>query len=215
MARLTPVLPEIMRADERAVRHAAKLIHEGAVVAYPTETCYGLGARALDPEALKVLFRVKGRDEQRAISVLVSDAQMLSSIVTTVSPLAQWLIANYWPGALTIVLPARPGLPKELVSERGGIGVRMSLDAVANALVHAVGEPITATSANRSGDTGAREANYAALEGVALVLDGGVRMDPPSTVVELIAEPRILRQGAVFLAEERLRSGSSVTCDAR
>ena len=107
------------------------------------------------------------------------------------------LLGEHWPGPLTVVLAAKPGLPSVLVSEAGGIGLRMSPDPVAAQLVDAVGAPITATSANRSGAPPATVATAAALAGVALVLDDGPRNNPPSTVIEAVGPLRLLRPGPV------------------
>ncbi|MBW2730984.1 MAG: threonylcarbamoyl-AMP synthase [Deltaproteobacteria bacterium] len=195
-ARAAPCLP----SDDVGIAAAAERVAAGEVIAYPTETVYGLGADALDPVALGRLVAIKGRESHQPISVLVQDEAMLRRLVQEVHPAALELARRYWPGPLTLVLLARSGLPEPLINERGGVGVRISSDPVAAALVRAVGRPLTATSANRSGEPAAHQAQGAALEGVTLVLDGGPRGGTPSTVVEALgAELRVLRAGAVTI----------------
>lgn len=188
----------IVRATPESLRHAARLLRRGAsVVGYPTETCYGLGVIANEEPALQRLLDVKGRSEAHPISVIVADSHMLRAVVAALSPLAEHLIARFWPGPLTLVLPAVSGLPQPLLNARGGIGVRIPADPIARRLVEEVGAPITATSANRSGCAEARRAADAAIEGVELVLDDGPRQQPPTTVIDLVDRPTILRQGAL------------------
>src|SRR5262245_47582808 len=131
------------------IGRAAAALTRGEVVAYPTETFYGLAVDALEEEALEKLRLLKGRGE-KAISVLVSGLEMVERLCLAVPPLARQMMAAHWPGALTIALPARPGLPAALVSE-GCVAVRESPEPTARALVAAFGGPITATSANPAG----------------------------------------------------------------
>ncbi|MBK8481315.1 MAG: threonylcarbamoyl-AMP synthase [Proteobacteria bacterium] len=186
---------EVCAADATTIARAARYLRdESAVVGFPTETCYGF-AVALDATALARLARVKGRAADHALPLIVADHAMLAQLVARLPPLAERLIARYWPGALTLVLPAVSGLPAAVVGPGGGVGVRMSADPVAQQLVRALGAPLTATSANRSGARPAQSAAEAALPGVALVLDDGHRGELPTTLIELLDTPRILRQG--------------------
>jgi L-threonylcarbamoyladenylate synthase len=185
-------------ADPVSIAEAAERILRGEVVAYPTETLYGLAVHARQPHAVERLLALKGRASSQAIALLVADAAMLAGLVARLPAAAERLIARYWPGPLTLVLPAAPGLAPALCGPGGGVGVRVSSDPVASALVRAVGAPITATSANASGAPPATTAAEAALAGVTFCLDGGARRAAPSTVVELLGEqPRILRAGAI------------------
>lgn len=194
-----PAAPRVW-ADDQGITEAAERVRAGEVIAYPTETLYGLGADGLDSVAVARVVAIKGRHDQQPISLLVADEEMLASLVREVPPAALALARRHWPGPLTLVLPARPGLPSPLVNERGGVGIRISPDPVASALVRVLGRPLTATSANRSGQPAAEEASAVALAGLALVLDGGPRRGVPSTVVEALGERlSILRSGAVAL----------------
>lgn len=181
-------------------------LERGEVIAFPTETLYGLGADALDGAAVEKVFQLKGRDATNPIPVLVADRAMLSRLVSQVSPLAEGLIARFWPGPLTIVLPARPDIPRPLVNTNGGIGVRVSSQPIANELVQALGRPITATSANLSGQPAARtveEARRYFFGVVDVFVDGGTLVSKTgSTVVEIVGERiKIIREGDIARAK--------------
>jgi L-threonylcarbamoyladenylate synthase len=177
------------------------------VVAYPTETFYGLGVDAFSEAALERLRALKGRGE-KAISVLIDGDAMLARLCAEVPPLAAELMRRHWPGALTIALPARPGLPAALVSD-GFVAVRQSPHPLARAMVTHFGGPVTTTSANRAGEppatTGA--AVTAALGDGCHLLDGGATTGgAPSTLVRVRGDAvEVLRRGAVDLALDRPR----------
>jgi len=183
------------------VAGAAAAIARGEVVAYPTETFYGLGADALNAPALGRLAALKGRAAEKAFSLLVSGREMLASLCSEISPLAEGLVAQYWPGPLTLALPARPDLPPSIVAD-GCVAVRVSPHPLAQALVVAVGRPITATSANPAGAAPARTANQVAACFDCLILDGGATPGgQPSTLARVRGNRvEILRQGAVVLS---------------
>ncbi len=188
---------------------ATRILQHGGLVAFPTETFYGLGASALDPQAIERVFRAKGRPSDKPLLVLVDSLTMAETLVVAVSPRARGLAARYWPGALTLVLAARPELPPALTARTGTIGVRLPGHPLARALVRAAASPITAPSANPHSATPPRTAAdvVAGLgERVDLVLDGGPTPGgPPSTILDLTGpRPRILRPGAVTLAAEDL-----------
>ncbi len=128
--------------------HVRATLARGGIVVYPTETLYGLGACALSRSAVARVADLKGRADGKPIAVIVSDVEMMTQVVTRVPPPAEGLIERFWPGPLTLVLPARADLPPELTAGSGVIGVRVSSHPIARALSAVVGEPITATSAN-------------------------------------------------------------------
>jgi L-threonylcarbamoyladenylate synthase len=181
------------------IEQAVAALRRGEVVAFPTESSYGLGVDARSEAALARLFAVKRREPGKPPPILVSGADMLAMLVTRVPQKAAELIARFWPGPLTLVLPARADLPEAIVSD-GGVGVRQSPHPIAAALVAAFGAPVTATSANLSGQPPALTAAEArALAGVH-VLDGGPAPGaPPSTVVRVADDSRltIVRSGAI------------------
>jgi L-threonylcarbamoyladenylate synthase len=192
--------PEIQAEIDAAVA----ALRRGEVVAYPTETFYGLGVDAFDELALARLRLVKGRGE-KAISVLVEGGQMLARLCDEVPPRALALMRRHWPGALSIALPARAGLPAALVSD-GCVAVRQSSHPIARALCARFGGPLTTTSANPAGAPPATSAAAVreAFGGACQVLDGGVTPGgAPSTLVRVRGERiEILRRGAIEIAAD-------------
>ena len=185
---------------------AVAALERGEVVVYPTETLYGLGADALNVAAVERVFQLKGRDPNNPIPVLIGDREMLGALVAELPPLAEKLMASFWPGPLTLVLPARRDVPRPLVNSSGGIGVRISSQPIATGLLRALGRPLTATSANPSGQPPARTIqqakSYFAGE-VACFIDGGeLTSKTGSTVVEISANGvRIIREGEIGMSE--------------
>jgi L-threonylcarbamoyladenylate synthase len=190
--------------DHEALARAAAILRDGGLVAFPTETFYGLGASASVPAAVRRVVHVKGRDESKPVLVLVDSIAMAESLAGEVTACARELMTRHWPGALTLVLRARGDLPPELTAGTGTIGVRLSPHAVARRLVRALGAPVTAPSANRAGAAPATTAAdvLRVFDGaIDLVLDGGATGGgPASTVVDVTTEaPRVLRQGAISI----------------
>lgn len=147
------------RVNEASAEHltnAVAALGRGDVIVFPTETLYGLGADALNFSAVERVFQLKGREPNQPFPVLVSDRPMLESLVGQIVPLAEKLMARFWPGPLTLVLPARDDIPRPLLNATGGIGVRISSQPIAQALVKRLGRPLTATSANPSRQPGAQ-----------------------------------------------------------
>lgn len=187
-----------------AIQRAIAILKQGGVVAFPTDTVYGVGALISLPASIGRLYEIKGREQTKAIAVLIADADQLDQLAAKASPAAHTLAERFWPGPLTLVLPKQPTLPAEL-SANETIGVRVPDHAVARALLVATG-PMAVTSANVSGGANARTADevLAQLGGrLELVLDGGQTPgDRPSTVVDVTGEqPRVLREGPVSAAE--------------
>jgi len=199
VVRVDPVAP-----DERVLDEAARVLGRGGLVAFPTETFYGLGAAALDRRAVRRVFEVKGRPASMPLLVLVDSEAMVGRVAPEIPARARELITRHWPGALTLVLRAAAGLPAELTAGTGTVGVRLPAHATARALVRALGAPVTAPSANPTGaepptTAGAVLAHFG--DALDLVLDGGPTPGgAPSTVVDVTVDPpRVIRQGAVTL----------------
>jgi L-threonylcarbamoyladenylate synthase len=192
--------------DFARLSSAIETLERGGVIVFPTETLYGLGADALNTDAVGRVFELKGRDPRNPIPVLVADDEMLLRLVSNVPPLAQKLIRGYWPGPLTLVLPGRPELPKPLLNARGGVGVRTSSEAIATELVRRFGRPLTATSANPAGKEPARtleEAKRYFSGKIDVFIDGGkLRSKTGSTVVEVSGDSvTVIREGEISAAE--------------
>ncbi|MGH7312792.1 MAG: L-threonylcarbamoyladenylate synthase [Candidatus Rokuibacteriota bacterium] len=186
-------------ARERAV----EVLKAGGLVAFPTETFYGLGAHALDASAVRHAFELKGRPWSKPLLVLVDSMAMAERVALVTAP-ARALMARHWPGALTLVLPAQPELPAELTAGTATIGVRLSPHPVARALVAGLAAPITAPSANPAEappPTTADEVLRYFDGALGLLLDAGPSAGGlPSTILDMTGDtPRVLRQGAVRL----------------
>ncbi len=163
-------------ADKAGLAHAAALLRTGGLVAFPTETYYGLAVDPFNRQALERLFQVKRRPRQLPILVLIDAIGRLSLLTDSVPAVYRLLIDQFWPGPLTLVCPALPSLPSELTGKTGTVGVRWSPNETANALIEAFGGPITATSANLTGFPAATSAEDVARmfdDGIDLILDGG------------------------------------------
>jgi L-threonylcarbamoyladenylate synthase len=166
---------------------ALEALRAGELIVYPTETFYAIGADALASAALDRLFALKAREPGKAVALIASDTQMALGLARTVPGDARRLAEALWPGPLTLVLPARSGLPKALVATTGGVGVRVSSHPLARALAAGLGRPVTATSANLSDHppaTTIAEARAAFGSKVKVYLEGGkLGANRPSTVV--------------------------------
>jgi L-threonylcarbamoyladenylate synthase len=185
-----------------SLTEAIDALAAGELVVYPTETFYGIGADALSPAALGRLFAAKQRESGKPVALIAADGPMAFSLARRTPALAQRLADSFWPGALTLVIAARDGLPPELLGAGGGVGVRVSSHPTARALSAGLGRPITATSANRAGEPAARtldEARAALGTKVKVYLEGG-RLDvsAPSTVVAVAEDDwKVLREGSI------------------
>ena len=199
----TPVVRvDAAAPDLGAIRQAAQVLRAGGLVAFPTETFYGLGAAGLDAAAVRRVFAAKGRPGSMPLLLLVDSRAMVAAIAATIPARASELMERHWPGALSLVLRAGAGVPLEVTAGTGTVGVRVSAHPVARALVRALGEPVTAPSANPTGGAPpvTAEGVLAHLDGaIELVLDAGPTPGgAPSTVLDVTVDPpRVLRQGAV------------------
>ena len=197
---------KILKADPKGIEKAGRIILQGGVVAFPTETFYGLGGDAFNEEALKKIFQIKGREENKPLLLIIADPSWVPGLVKKTSPLAERLMKNFWPGPLTLVFEASPHLSSLLTAKTGEIGLRISSHPVAQALVQFVGLAITGTSANLSGQPGASfpsEVFKALGTRLEAVLDGGKTAGGlGSTVLDVSSPvPKIIRQGAISRAE--------------
>jgi L-threonylcarbamoyladenylate synthase len=193
----TEVLPA---QDPAAVRYAADVLRHDGLVAFPTDTVYGVGALVFREAAVQRLYRVKGRSTDKAIAVLVAHNADLLNIAGTLTASAQLMAQKFWPGPVTLVVPKHPLLPKA-VSPLPTVGVRQPNHPLVRQLLTLTG-PLAVTSANRSGDANTLTAQevLAQLNGrIDLILDGGrVNGGVPSTVVDCTRDdPVILREGPV------------------
>ncbi len=196
---------EIISAGEaHAVRYAADVLRHDGLVAFPTDTVYGVGALAFHADAVQRLYGVKGRSTDKAIAVLIAENADLQKVAAALTPSAEKIARRFWPGPLTLVVPKHPALPKA-VSALPTVGVRLPDHALVRALLALTG-PLAVTSANRSGEPNALTAQdvLAQLAGrIELILDGGrVSGGVPSTVVDCSGpRPEVLRPGPITAAD--------------
>ena len=192
---------EIMTPTDTALRYASGLLSEGQLVAFPTETVYGLGANALNPSAVLSIFAVKGRPADNPLIVHICDSSQLSELCE-VPETAFPLMDAFWPGPLTLLFPKKKSVPDEVTAGLPTVAVRMPSHPVAARLLRASGLPIAAPSANRSGRPSPTEAAHVMedMKGkIPLILDGGpCSVGLESTVLDIChGQPCILRPGGV------------------
>jgi len=208
----------IVRLDPEAAnalpdaRKVAETLLDGAVAAYPTESFYALGAAAFSKKGVERVYRLKKREAAKSLSFIVSDLDMVKAIVSALPPSFTALATELWPGPLTLVLPAAPGLPERLLGPGRTIAVRIPPLAWLRALVGELAEPLTATSANVAGERALADPSevMAAFGGrIDLLIDGGPAPGGlASTIVDIAGDrPRILREGRIPAAriEDLLR----------
>jgi L-threonylcarbamoyladenylate synthase len=197
-----------LMADEAAVRRGAEVIRRGGLVAFPTETVYGLGADALSSSAVARIFEAKERPRGNPLIVHLANAAALESVASRVPPRAHDAAARFWPGPLTLVLPRASTVPFITTGGLDTVAVRVPFHPVARALIEASDRPIAAPSANRSGRPSPTRAEHVRedLDGrIELILDGGpTPVGVESTVLDMTTEPpTLLRPGGVTLEQLR------------
>ncbi|MFI5119999.1 MAG: L-threonylcarbamoyladenylate synthase, partial [Thermoanaerobaculia bacterium] len=184
-------------ANARTLRAAAARLRKGELVAFPTETVYGLGANALDEKAVAKIFRAKGRPADNPVIVHVSDRKMLRKVIRRLPAFATRLAARFWPGPLTIVLSKKSSISSLVTAGLDTVAVRMP-QGIARDLVRLAGVPIAAPSANLSGRPSPTTARHVAEDFPdVFVLDGGSTKHGVESTVVALDPPRILREGAI------------------
>ena len=193
-------------SDERSIQDAAKVVANGGVIAFRTDTFYGLGADPFDRAAVQRIKELKGREDDKPILIVISNLDQIERFIAMPSHSFQLLSKEFWPGALTLIGKARPEVPKEITAGSGTIGVRLPNDERVRALVRACGGALTATSANLSHEPPASSAvavQHYFVEGIDLIIDDGEsQTDAASTVVDATGyKPKLIREGVVAWSE--------------
>ncbi|PEY33972.1 threonylcarbamoyl-AMP synthase [Bacillus cereus] len=191
-----------IKKDYPQLQEAARLLRENEAIAFPTETVYGLGANAMNDEAIAKIFEAKGRPSDNPLIVHIGAKSQLGEIVREITPVAEELMKHFWPGPLTIILPKKDGISEKVTAGLDTVGVRMPDHPVALALIEVANVPVAAPSANRSGRPSPTLAHhvYEDLNGkIAGIVDGGATgVGVESTVVDCTSEvPTILRPGGI------------------
>ena len=200
------VVTEIHVADTAALQRAARIIAEGGVVAFPTDTVYGLGCDLFNTRAVERIYAIKGRPARMPLIAMFGLPEQWALVADELPERARTLMARWWPGPLTLIAPARPEVPARVLGGGTTIGMRMPDHPAALALFYLVARPLATTSANRSGAPPACSAEevYAQLHGeIELILDAGASPHgQASTVLDCITDPpTILRPGPLTLEE--------------
>jgi L-threonylcarbamoyladenylate synthase len=188
--------------DAAAIEEAARIIRAGGIVALPTDTLYGLAVDPFRADAVARVFAVKGRPVERPLPLIAGDLAQVERAIAPLPPMGLALARAFWPGPLTLLLDAPPTLAPDVTAGTGRVGVRVPAQPVARALCHACATPLTATSANISGEPPSDDPNEIERTigaRIDVLLDAGhTAGGPPSTIVDVTGTaPRLVREGAV------------------
>ncbi len=209
------MVANILSADDPAVvDQAVDLLCQGEIVCYPTDTVYGLGVRAGDDGAVRRLYAVKGRGKDKPMPLLIAEASA-ATWFADVSPLARTLMGRFWPGALTIVMRKANGLRSRALAGKNTVALRVPDHDVPREIARMLGEPLTGSSANRSGarpPVSAAEVAFSLGDMISLVIDGGRSASRVESTVVDVSEGavRLLREGAVSREEIEAAAGQEV-----
>ncbi len=188
----------ILSCEEKDILNAVDALKRDEVVAYPTETVYGLAVNPFSEKAIDNLFKVKGREEDKPVLLVIGKLEMLDNLVASVSQIAWKCIEKFWPGPLSLLFNPSVNLSPKLCGTTGKVCIRWSSHPVSQKLSLMFGNAITSTSANRSGEPPAKSVSeLTKLEGVSIAIDGGILQ---STQVSTIFDPdtcKIIREGCI------------------
>ncbi len=200
-------MPQVLKIDPQKpepdlIGHAIRILKTGGIIAFPTETFYGLAADATNPEAVERIFRIKGRQFNNPVALIIGSEEHLDNLVEEIPDYGRLLIRAFWPGPLTLLFKSSAQIIPRLTAHSGKIGIRISSHPVAAALAIHLGGPITATSANLSGAPeccAAAEVLASLGDRVDLVIDGGATPGGKgSTLLDITADPPLcLREGTI------------------
>jgi L-threonylcarbamoyladenylate synthase len=188
--------------DNKLIDKAVKVIQEGQVIAFPTDTVYGLAADSTNSEAVGQVFRIKGRSWERPLVLMIAEPKDVEKVAVSIPEKAWKLITQYWPGPLTLILPRAKSILGIICAGKETIGVRCPDNNISRVLIRRVGVPLATTSANISGQPSAKTAEEVEkqLSGkIPLIINGGpTKIGIESTIVDLTKLPgRVLREGAI------------------
>ena len=202
-------MPQILKVDlntEAVFANARTVLLAGGVVAYPTDTFYGLGVDPFNREAVNRIFELKGREKNKPLILLISSRVQLETMVKEITPAHSALIHKFWPGPLTLLFKPGSVISENVSAGSNRIGIRQPGNTMTRNLISALGQPITAPSANLSGESPpitAKQVQQSFGNQVDLIIDGGTcQGGKPSTVVDAVETPvRLVRHGAIAFSE--------------
>ena len=196
------------KIDYEKLKEPAKILRDGGIVVFPTETVYGIGANALNEEAVKNIYKIKNRDINKPLSILISNMEMINQVAENITELEYKLMKKFFPGPFTIIINKKEIIPDVVTANKKTVGVRMPNEKIALKLIEMAGVPIATPSANISGKpsgTNIEDIKRDFKENVDFYIDGGEsKIGVPSTIVQVInGVPHILRQGVI--TEEEIK----------
>jgi L-threonylcarbamoyladenylate synthase len=190
---------------QESILNAAKIVKNGGVVAFPTETVYGIGAEIFNENAVKRIFEIKGRTFEKPLSAHISDIKMVTMVSDIIPDIFYELANIFLPGALTLIVKAKSQIPSLVTAGTETIAIRFPSNPICKALIDTVGVPLAATSANISGNISTVNANEVKSElagKIDAIIDGGeCELKQESTVINLIGKPTVIRVGAINIQE--------------
>ncbi len=189
---------------ESVLKNALQVLKNGGIIAYPTESFYALGVNTQNEDAVRRLYELKKRPADKPVPLIAGSREILKTLVKSIPPQAEFLMKEFWPGALTMVFDAAEGLPEGLTAGIGKVAVRIPGESFALSLAKAADFPITATSANHSGSSPAESADEVIKyfgETIDLIIDAGKTPGgKPSTIIDITVMPfKVLREGRVLV----------------
>ena len=208
---------KIFKATDNDFFEAAELIRTSHIVAFPTETVYGIGANIFDYNAVDSIFNIKNRNYTKPLSAHISDIKMVEQVSSIIPDLFYELANIFLPGPLTMIIPAKNNLPSIVTANTNSIAIRFPSNIVCKKFIDSVGFPIAATSANISGNKSATNINevIAELTGkISAVIDGGnCELQVESTIINLIGIPKLVREGAIPIKVIEGKIGRKICCE--
>lgn len=191
---------DLRSPDPGTIDEAVRIIREGGVVLYPSDTIYGLGCDPFIPRAVRKLYSIKGREQSKGVLLLIPDLGWVDRLTAEIPPEAEYLINRFWPGELTLLFQPSAGVPPSVIGQGGRIGIRLPDSRFLQDWMKSLSGPLVSTSANRSGDAVVPDLETLRevfCEQVDLFLEAGELAErTPSTVVDMVGYPRIVRGGA-------------------
>ena len=194
--------------DGEVISQAVEVLNQGGIICFPTETVYGLGVKIFDDSALEKLFSIKGRRKDNPFSIFLKDTNQLREFVESISPSTKKLTDRFWPGPLTLVFKSKMKDLSPYLLHHNKVGIRVSSSPLIQQLLQQLDQPITATSANLSGESpcfSAEDAKKIFWGKVDLILDGGESKQPVASTVLDVSEEKInlIREGSILLSQIR------------
>lgn len=188
---------KIVLPDEEGFKQAVDALKNNEVVAYPTETVYGLAVNPFSEAAIEKLFKIKGRPEDKPILLVIGNLLQINELVNSLSENARICMSKFWPGPLSLLLSCNPNLSPKLTGKEGKVCVRWSCHSIAQKLSLEFGHPITSTSANRTGEKPATSVSEILVEGISIAIEGETSMHSELSTIFDPDTGEIIREGAI------------------